>query len=615
MHVDPLLIAFTYLVAAAVMVPLAKRLGLGAVLGYLIAGMLIGPHALHLVGEAQEEVMHAAEYGVVMMLFVIGLELEPATLWRLRKSIFGLGLAQVLVVGAVLAGAAWLAGLGGGPALVLGFTGALSSTAIVLQSLEERGQMKSPAGQASFAVLLFQDLAVIPMLALLPFLGDAVAKDPAHIPVAPWVMPLKILGAVTFVILAGRYLLNWVFKTVASIELRETFTAVALAIVVGTAALMQAVGLSPALGAFLAGVVLADSDYRHQLEADLEPFKGLLMGLFFISVGAAFDFPLIAQQPWAVLGLTLGLIVIKALVMLGIAKAFGFEKPGGYLLALALAQGGEFGFVLFTQAEAQGALPGELARLASAALALSMAFAPLLLAWGVSLTQKVTQVAEREPDAIDPEDHPVILAGFGRFGSVLGRFLRAQGVGVTVLEADADQVESLRMFGMKSYYGDASRLDLLHAAGARKAKMLIVAVDNWDKSLEIIDLAREHFPHLRILVRANHRLHEYEILDRGLLGHVHEMRESALALGVKALHGLGMRHKQAHRASQIFRRHDDKAVRELAAFRLQEKEQAALVVEVKRRNEVLEQLLATDLKDFQFSEDHAWEQVDPEARG
>jgi monovalent cation:proton antiporter-2 (CPA2) family protein len=607
MHADPLVIAFTYLVAAAVMVPLAKRMGLGAVLGYLVAGMLIGPHALHLVGEAQQEVMHAAEYGVVMMLFVIGLELEPATLWRLRKSIFGLGLAQVLLTGGVLAGAAWLAGLGTGPSLVLGFTGALSSTAIVLQSLEERGQMKTAAGQASFSVLLFQDLAVIPMLAILPFLGTGGAAGGSAGPA--WVLPLKIIAAVTFVIVAGRYFLNWVFKAVASIELRETFTAVALAIVVGTAALMQAVGLSPALGAFLAGVVLADSDYRHQLEADLEPFKGLLMGLFFISVGAAFDFPLIAQQPWAVAGLTLGLILLKALVVLGIGKALGFEKPGHYLLALALAQGGEFGFVLFAQAETLGALPGDLARLGSAAIALSMAAAPLLLAWGVKLTQGVTVVAEREADTIDPEEHAVILAGFGRFGSVLGRFMRAQGVGVTVLDSDADQVESLRRFGMKSFYGDASRLDLLHAAGASKARILIVAVDDWTKSLEIVDLARKHFPHLRILVRANHRLHEYEILDRGLLGHVHEMRESALALGVMALRALGMRHKQAHRASQIFRRHDDRAVRELATFRLQEKEQEKLVVEVKRRNEVLERLLATDLKDFGFTEDHAWEQV------
>jgi monovalent cation:proton antiporter-2 (CPA2) family protein len=608
MHSDPLIIAFTYLVAAALMVPLAKRLGLGAVLGYLIAGMLIGPHALHLVGEAQQEVMRTAQYGVVMMLFVIGLELEPATLWRLRKSIFGLGLAQVLVTGLVLAGAAWAAGFGGGPALVLGFTGAMSSTAIVLQSLEERGQLKTPAGQASFSVLLFQDLAVIPLLALLPFLGTSAPGAGGLAGQPAWVMPLKILGAVTFVILAGRYLLNWVFRAVASVQLRETFTAVALAIVVGTAALMQAVGLSPALGAFLAGVVLADSDYRHQLEADLEPFKGLLMGLFFISVGAAFDFPLIAQQPWAVAGLTVGLIVLKALVVLGLAKVIGFQKPANYLLALALAQGGEFGFVLFTQAEGIGALPSDLARLGAAAIALSMALAPLLLAWGVRLTQGLTQVPEREADAIDPEDHPVILAGFGRFGSVIGRFLRAQGVGVTVLDSDADQVESLRRFGAKSFYGDASRLDLLHAAGAKKARMLIVAVDEWQKSLEIVDLARKHFPHLRILVRANHRLHEYEILDRGLLGHVHEMRESALALGVKALHGLGMRHKQAHRASQIFRRHDDKAVRELAAFRLQEQEQEKLVVEVRRRNEVLEKLLATDLKDFGHSEDHAWAQ-------
>jgi monovalent cation:proton antiporter-2 (CPA2) family protein len=614
MHTDALVIAFTYLLAAAVIVPLAKRLGLGAVLGYLLAGMLIGPYALNLVGDLQGEVMQASEYGVVMMLFVIGLELEPETLWRLRRSIFGLGLAQVMVTGVVLALACRAAGQGIGPSLVLGFTGALSSTAIVLQSLEERGQLKSQAGQASFSVLLFQDLAVIPLLALLPLLGSAdVAQASGHAATGPaWLAPLKIIAAVTVVILAGRYGLNRAFKAVASTHLRESFTAVALAIVVGTAVLMQAVGLSPALGAFLAGVVLADSDYKHQLEADLEPFKGLLMGLFFVSVGAAFDFQLIRQQPWAVAGLTVGLVLLKGLVVLGLAKVIGFKKPSNYVLALALAQGGEFGFVVFAQAENFGALPGDLARLGSAAIALSMAVAPLLLAWGISLTMKETKIDEREPDAIDPEDHPVILAGFGRFGSVIGRFLRAQGVGVTILEADADQVDSLRMFGMKSFYGDASRLDLLYAAGAEKARMLIVAVDQWEKSLEIVDLARKHFPHLRILVRANHRLHEYEILDRGLLGHVHEMRESALALGVKALQALGMRHLQAHRASQIFRRHDDKAVRELAALRLQKMEQAEMALEVRRRNEVLESLLATDFKDFGRSEDRGWEHPQPE---
>lgn len=575
--------------------------------------MLIGPHALNLVGSAQGEIAHVAEYGVVMMLFVIGLELAPSTLWRLRASIFGLGTAQVLGTALAVTALALLFGLPWQTGLVYGLTFSLSSTAIVLSTLQERGLLKSAGGQAGFSVLLFQDLAVIPMLALLPLLAlaPAAGADAAggHAPGGGWLGALKVLGAVAAVVLAGRLLLRHAFRAVAQTRLRETFTAVALLIVVATAALMQAVGLSPALGAFLAGVVLADSEYRHQLEADLEPFKGLLMGLFFLSVGAGFDFPLIGREPLLVAALTLGLLALKAALGFGLARLFRLPTKDAWLLGLGLAQGGEFAFVLFLQAAGLGALTPEQASLGSAAVALSMAAAPLLLLLAARLYARAAEgAAQRQPDAIDEHGHPVIIAGFGRFGSHLGRLLSANGIGITVLESDADQVETLREFGQKAYFGDASREELLAAAGAATAKVLVVAVDDKEACDRIVALAQERYPHLRLAVRTLGRAHTQELINRGVEMILPGLTPGALELGTKVLRALGLPHKQALRAAQLFRRHDDRALAEVAALRKQEgMNWDRLVFEVRRRNEDLEALLRADLAEGGAEADLVWE--------
>ncbi|HEX8489698.1 MAG TPA: monovalent cation:proton antiporter-2 (CPA2) family protein, partial [Chthoniobacterales bacterium] len=458
--------AFIYLLAAIVAVPLAKRLGLGSVIGYLLAGAVIGPYALRFV-DGGGDVMHFAEFGVVMMLFVIGLELRPALLWQMRRPILGLGGLQVLGTAAVVGLVAIWLGLPWKSALAVGLILTMSSTAIVLQSLGERGLMKTPGGEASFAVLLFQDIAVIPILALMPLLalgpGAPEAAHPGMIANLPgWQQALVVVAAVTAIVFAGRFVLRPFFRYIAGTRLREMFTATALFLVVGIALLMQQLGLSPALGTFVAGVVLAESEYRVQLEADIEPFKGLLLGLFFISVGASIDFALVMQRPGTIALIVMGLIVVKFIVLLALGRVFRLKAGEGMLFAFALAQGGEFAFVLFSFATQNAVLPVEIANLLVASVALSMAAAPILLTVEDKLVRPLFQTCEpeRPPDEIDEHDNPVILAGFGRFGHIVGRLLRANGFGTTVLDHDADQVEMLGRFGMKSFYGDASRLDL-----------------------------------------------------------------------------------------------------------------------------------------------------------
>lgn len=560
--------AFIYLLAAIVTVPLAKRLGLGSVIGYLLAGAVIGPYALKFV-EGGGDVMHFAEFGVVMMLFVIGLELRPALLWQMRQPILGLGGLQVVgtavVVGLV---AVWL-GLSWKSSLAVGLAVAMSSTAIVLQSLSERGLMKTPGGESAFAVLLFQDIAIIPILALMPLLAPAggATTHPGIIGNLPgWEQALLVVAAVAIIVLAGRFLLRPFFRYIAGTRLREMFTATALFIVVGIALLMQKLGLSPALGTFVAGVVLAESEYRVQLEADIEPFKGLLLGLFFISVGASIDFSLIAQKPGTIAAIVATLIALKFLVLLGLARLFRLKAGEGMLFAFALAQGGEFAFVLFSFATQNAVLPTEVANLLVASVALSMAIAPLLLTLEEKLVRPRFQKCkpERPADEIDEHDNPVILAGFGRFGHIVGRVLRANGFGTTVLDHDADQVEMLGKYGMKSFYGDASRLDLLEAAGARNAKLFVLAIDDEAKALQIIATVQREFPRLKILARATSRQHAYEILRLGVNQVYRETLGSALDLSVDALHELGMNKRRAHRVAEIFREHDEASVREMA---------------------------------------------------
>ena len=564
--------AFIYLFAAVISVPLAKRLGFGSVLGYLIAGMALGPSALKLVGGEGKDVMHVAEFGVVMMLFIVGLELRPSLLWRLRRPIFGLGGMQVALTGLVMGVGLLALGHPWQQSLAVGLIFAMSSTAIVIQTLAEKGWLKSEAGQACFSVLLFQDLSVIPLLALLPFLAtdhgagsNANHDGPiAHLPV--WAQGLVTLGAVAAIIIGGRFLLRPLFRYIAASKLREIFTASALAIVVGVAVLMQSVGLSPALGAFLGGVVLADSEYRHELESNLEPFKGLLLGIFFIAVGASVDFHLIATQPGTVAGLTLGLLVVKALVLFALGLVFKLDLRDRTLFALALAQGGEFCFVLLGFTVDRHVLPGPLAAQLTAVVALSMAVSPLLLMFYEKVLCKrlTVKTAPRKQDTIDEHDNPVIIAGYGRFGHIVGRVLMANGIRSTVIDLDHDQVEFFRKLGLKVFYGDASRLDLLHAAGASTAKLFILAIDDEAKAVEIVEAIHRHFPKLPILVRAAGRLHAYEFLKRGVDTVFRETLDSSLEMTVTALRHLGLGAYEARRAIRVFREHDEETVREMA---------------------------------------------------
>jgi monovalent cation:proton antiporter-2 (CPA2) family protein len=516
--------------------------------------------------------MHVAEFGVVMMLFLIGLELRPAVLWQMRGPILGLGGAQVLGTGAAVAAIALWFRAPWQVAIAIGFIIAMSSTAIVLQLLNEKGIMRTAGGRASFSVLLFQDIAVIPILAVLPLLatftpsGSAHATHDALSHLPGWLHALLVLGAVAAVILAGRFLLKPVFRYIAASELREMFTALALLLVIAISLLMQQVGLSPALGAFLAGVVLAESEYRHQLESDIEPFKGLLLGLFFISVGAGIDFGLIAGRPGTIAVMVVAVLVLKFTVLLAVSRFSRLEPTQRYLFAFALAQGGEFAFVLCAFATQNGVLTPDISNLLVATVALTMAAAPLLFIINDRLVQPrfASVLAEREPDEIDERDNPVIVAGVGRFGHIVARLMRLNGFGATVLDHDAEQVETLGRFGIKSYYGDATRLDLLRTAGAERARLLVIAIDNEEQALRIVDLAHEHFPKLRILARATSRQHAYQLLRRGVHDVYRETFGSAVDLSVDALQALGLPKQRALRAAEIFREHDDASVRAMA---------------------------------------------------
>jgi glutathione-regulated potassium-efflux system ancillary protein KefC/glutathione-regulated potassium-efflux system protein KefB len=592
-----------YLGAAVISVPIAKRLGLGSVLGYLIAGVVIGPHALSLIG-AQADVMKFAEFGVVILLFLIGLEVQPSTLWDMRKAIFGFGGAQVVGTTVAIAGVSILLGLPWQTALAVGMVLAMSSTAIVLQTLDEKGLRQGPVGRAAFGILLLQDLAVIPMFALLPLLatvappvhaeaGGHGASLVGHLPI--WAQGLSVFAAVAAVIGGGRYLVRPLFRFIAKARLREIFTASALLIVVGVASLMQMVGLSPALGAFLAGVVLAESEFRRELETDIEPFRGLLLGLFFITVGAGVDLPLIASQPLILAGLVLGLMALKFLVLLGLARLFGAPLRGAAAVATALAQGGEFAFVLLTFTVGAGVIGSTLAALLTAAVAVSMALTPLAMI----LYERVADlmdaaIPDKVPDTGDFEDGEpdIIIAGFGRFGQITGRLLTANGFRSTVLDSDIEQIDLLRRFGRRVHYGDATRMDLLRAAGIERARMLIVALDDREKTVELVETARKAFPDLVILARAWDRRHAYDLLANGADAVERETFEAALSLGATALQKLGFRAHRAHRAASFFRRHDRRSFEELRPVWGQEE---AYILASRDAAKTMDKLLAADL--------------------
>jgi glutathione-regulated potassium-efflux system ancillary protein KefC/glutathione-regulated potassium-efflux system protein KefB len=563
--------AFVYLAAVVVAAPLFARLGLGSVLGYLAAGAIIGPSVLGLTGQAAD-VMHFAEFGVIVMLFLVGLELQPEKLWELRKPILGLGTSQVVLTAAVSGGAALALGYSWPTALVAGLALAMSSTAIVLQSLGERGMLKTSAGRASFAVLLFQDVSVIPMLALLPLLAaqPAPTETSAVLAALPgWAQTLAVLGAVATIVLGGRYLMQPLFRWVAGTGIREIFVAFALLIVVGITLLMQLVGLSAALGTFLAGVVLADSEYRHELEMDLEPFKGLLLAVFFIAVGSGIDFGLVASMPVALATTVLGFVAIKLVVLALLAVAFRMPLADASRFAFSLAQGGEFAFVLVAFAAGLQLLTAEDASLLVAAVALSMALAPILMLVDDRLIQPrfADGRTTREPDRIDERGAEVIIAGHGRFGMTVGRVLQANGCRTVVLDHDAEQIEALRKYGFRVFYGDASRLDLLEAAGAAQAKVFVLAIDDREKALEITATVQRQFPHLRILARAFDRVHAYELLNAGVHAAYREVFGSSVDLAREALTALGRHPFEAQRATAIFKSHDDRLVRESAPHR------------------------------------------------
>jgi monovalent cation:proton antiporter-2 (CPA2) family protein len=609
--------AFIYLAAAVLSVPVAKRLGLGSVLGYLLAGIIIGPFILGLVGREGQDVMHFAEFGVVMMLFLIGLELQPSVLWKLRGPILGLGGLQVTITAAAVLAIGMALGLPWQTALAVGFTLALSSTAIVLQTLNEKGLIKTSGGQNAFSVLLFQDIAVIPILAILPLLalgavGDTTAGGETHHAttwvegMSLWVQTMLTIGVIASIILAGRFLISPFFRLIAQTRLREIFTAAALLLIIAITLLMTKVGLSPALGTFLAGVVLAQSEYRHQLETDIEPFKGLLLGLFFIAVGASIDFNLIGSEPILIAELVFGLIILKFAVLFVLGKFFRMSLDNNLLFAFSLAQGGEFAFVLFSFGVQNNVFGLSLANPLIAAVAITMALTPLLMLINEKLLQPrfgTKEEIDKEADKID-EKNKVIIAGFGRVGSTIGRFLQANGVTATYLDIDPDNVDLLRKMGLKVFYGDAARHDMLHAAGAGDADLLIIAVDNPDKTFEIAEAAKKHFPNLYIMARSNGWFDSYKLIESGVTRIYRETLDSSLRMAADALCRMGHRRYQTYRSIKTFRKHDERYLHELAEMHHDKK---LLIRGAKQRIEDLEQLMLTEIENVGKDKDLGWD--------
>ena len=548
-----------YLSAAVLAVPLAKALGLGSIIGYLAAGIAIGPWGLGLVSNVQD-ILHFAEFGVVLMLFLVGLELQPSRLWAMRRPIFGTGSAQVLGCAAVLFAAGWLAGLPWRISLVAALGLALSSTAIALQVLAERNLMRTSSGQAGFSILLFQDVAAIPILALLPLLGAAAGAGDDHSAGEVLLEALKIVGVIGAIVLGGRLLLRPLLRWIAKSRTPEIFTAASLLLVVGIAYLMVMVGLSMALGAFLAGVLLADSEYRSELEADIEPFKGLLLGLFFIAVGMSIDFGVLMRSPWLMAGILLGFLALKALVIYTLAKVAGVPYQERPVFTLLLAQGGEFAFVVFQAAAGAQVFSAETASLLIGAVALSMLISPLLLVLiDRALLRRYAQLKTAAPPAqeiSEPQEAPVIIAGFGRYGQIVARVMLTQGIPTTVLDHSVEILEIARAFGYRVFYGDATRLDLLRIAGAEHARVLVVAVDDPEQSLKIVTLARKHFPQLQVVARARDLTHWNALRDLGVTLVQRELFESSLASARTVLELMGQSPTRAQEMTRRFREHN-----------------------------------------------------------
>jgi len=553
--------AFIYLLAAVLAVPVSKRMGFGAVLGYLLAGVAIGPWGLALIREA-EDILHFAEFGVVLLLFAIGLELNPRRLWAMRKPIFGLGAAQVTITAVLLSGIGIAFGLDGSVAVVAAMGLSLSSTAMALQLLTERNLLPTPAGHSGFSILLFQDMAVIPMLAVIPLLGVSAADEAGN--QFDWLALLQAVGVIVLIIVGGRFALRPVLRLVAATELREVFTAFSLLLVIATALLMQAVGMSMALGAFLAGVLLAESEYRHALESDIEPFKGLLLGLFFIAVGMSIDFGILLRDPLLIAGLALGLVAVKSIILYALGRFYGLPASQLPMFALVLSQGGEFAFVLFGVAQTFAVFPTSITDTLIVTVALSMLTTPLLMVLNDKfIAPRLDHTPAPPMDEMEDQGHPVIIAGFGRFGQIVGRLLHANGIDATVLEHDPDHIETLRRFRFKVFYGDACRLDLLRAAGADSARILVIAIDGREGISRLAELVRENFPHLKVISRSWDLAHVFELLEQGVCAHERETFEGALRLGEETLKQLGFTAWRAKQAAHRFRAHDEETLREI----------------------------------------------------
>jgi glutathione-regulated potassium-efflux system ancillary protein KefC len=598
-----------YLGAAVLVVPLSKALGLGSIIGYLAAGIAIGPWGLGLVTNV-DDILHFAEFGVVLMLFLVGLELEPKRLWSLRGPIFGWGSAQVLACAAVLFLVASMAGANWRVALVAALGLALSSTAIALQVFGERNLLLTPSGQSGFSILLFQDVAAIPILALLPLLAVSPDAGPGVTGLGRALEGLKIVAVVTAIVIGGRLALRPLLRWIARSKTPEIFTAASLLLVVAIAALMQFIGLSMALGAFLAGVLLAESEYRRELETDIEPFKGLLLGLFFIAVGMSIDFGVLLAHPALMAAVVVGFMLLKFGVIYRLAKLMDVPYQQRPVFTLLLAQGGEFAFVVF-QGAGPDVLPPNVASFLIGAVALSMLLSPLLLVaidrWLLPRYSAPTPTAMEEIS--EQQDAKVVICGFGRYGQIIGRMLSAQGLKITVLDHDPDTIESLREFGFRVFYGDATRLDLLRTAGAGTAKVVVVAVDDIEQSLQIVDLVREHFPNARIVARARNVAHVYHLLDRKIEFIEREIFESSLRSARSVLEGLGWPAHEARETAMRFRLRNIQLMHEVYPHY---KDRAKLIAAQKEGRQQFQEQIAREREERRQRTHVDWDQLEQE---
>ena len=577
-----------FLAAAVFIVPLFKKLGLGTVIGYLVAGILIGPFGLRLVTDV-DSILHFSELGVVLLLFIIGLELQPSRLWVLRRSVFGLGSAQVVVTALLVALGAWLLGQSTSAALIIGAGLAMSSTAFVLQTLAERKELTTRHGREAFSILLFQDLAVIPLLAVLPILG---IQAGGSAPATNWIEILRGLAVILLMITLGRQVLRLLFRAVARFGNREIFTAASLLVVIGTALLMNRIGLSMPLGAFIAGVLMADSEFRHELEAELDPFKSLLLGLFFIAVGMSVNVSLILTFPLTLAGLLLALLVIKFAALFVISRLSSGTADTARNLGIAMAGGSEFAFVLFTLARHQQLIAGGIVDMLMVVVTLSLMSAPFLFLLNDKvLSRWAERKAEPEYDKISEPGNPVIIFGFGRVGQIIGRILHMRGIKFTALESNPTQVDFVRKFGNKIYYGDATRLDLLRSARVENARLCVLAINNIEASIRVAELLRRHYPNIPIYARARSRLHCYKLMDLGVEVLYRDTFYSSLALAKSILEGMGLPAPEAERTVNMFREHDEKLLQQQHA--IYQDEQALVESTLKSRAE-LQSLFESD---------------------